>query len=233
MKGSLAQVIAIVAHGNWWLANPSGKPPDLLHTNSTFQYVEDVIFADGRDMNLMEWFEHCKSDTPTLRLWGETVTELRDRSLVAWSPTWTWSGHSSWGVVYRATRKSGGDAFSKWDVAEASGQLRAALLAIRAFSQREAINWVDWFERALEALDASEPHARFHDDALPARGYSIEARRLYAAAVNSYVFGGMGTWNDMVLPVEVDDQHQRLGRDLYAAMMFAFHASVNSWPQDR
>lgn len=40
----MAQIIALVAYSNVWL-NSSGGAPELLHTNSTFQYVDTVKFA--------------------------------------------------------------------------------------------------------------------------------------------------------------------------------------------
>ena len=44
MDAALAQLLALVSHGNQWLAAPHGDPPNLLRDNSTFQYVKEVGF---------------------------------------------------------------------------------------------------------------------------------------------------------------------------------------------
>src|SRR4051794_262143 len=47
-------------------------------------------------------------------------------------------------------------------------------------------------------LTAVEPTAPYHPDILPSAGYTLAARQLLAGAVASFVFGGMGSWNDVV-----------------------------------
>jgi hypothetical protein len=54
----------------------------------------------------------------------------------------------------------------------------------------------------------------------------LAARRLLAIATNSWVFGGIGSWNDLGF-VE-DQRYQSVSEPLYGAMMNAFLASVNS-----
>ena len=63
MNGDLAQLLTVATYGNAWLAQPDVDPPDLLTTNSTFQYVKEVRFdlREGRDLRgswagTAEWF---------------------------------------------------------------------------------------------------------------------------------------------------------------------------------
>ena len=84
--------------------------------------------------------------------------------------------------------------------------------------------WPAWFERAL-ADDAEVPYYR---DLLPA-GYTSEARLLAAMAVKAWVFGGMGSWNDVYFgDQEAAAEYAAISRNLYSTLLRALVASVNS-----
>ena len=48
-----------------------------------------------------------------------------------------------------------------------------------------------------------------------------------AAAVSAYVFGGMGSWNDMWFEDDAAASYQDITRSLYQAVMFAIDAAAN------
>jgi hypothetical protein len=67
-------------------------------------------------------------------------------------------------------------------------------------------------------------------DILPASGYQLEARQLIAGCTHAWVFGGMGSWNnlgfsDKALQVE----YNRLSDDLYDCVKLASAAATNSF----
>lgn len=56
-----------------------------------------------------------------------------------------------------------------------------------------------------------------------------EANRLLAAGAQSWLFGGMGSWNDLWLDdPSATDRLQRVTRNLYRSMLQAFIAATNS-----
>jgi hypothetical protein len=85
-------------------------------------------------------------------------------------------------------------------------------------------SWPAWFEGALEG----GPDIPYHPDLLPA-GYTSEARQLAAMAVKAWVFGGMGSWNDVYFDDrQVAAEYAAISQNLYGALLRALLASVNS-----
>ena len=59
------------------------------------------------------------------------------------------------------------------------------------------MGFVGWFDKSLAFLRSRDPVAPYHPDMLPSVGYSLNARRLVAAAAQAWVFGPWG-WSDSV-----------------------------------
>lgn len=92
-----------------------------------------------------------------------------------------------------------------------------------------ADDWRDWFTTALDQLTADEPHGRYHDDALPPSGYSRAARQVFAAAVGAWVFGGMGSWNDLFVEDEnLRQRYDEASESLFRSALAAFEAVLES-----
>ena len=107
----------------------------------------------------------------------------------------------------------------------ARDDLRSALETIRAFAERaELTTWAAWFGEALDLLAAPEPLIPYNPDLAPAT-ISVESRQLLAAAVKAWVFGGMGSWNDLGFDDEAlqAEYAQRTGV-LYGSVLAAFVA---------
>lgn len=84
--------------------------------------------------------------------------------------------------------------------------------------------WAAWFERALAVGD----DIPYYPDMLPL-GYTYEARHLAALAAQAWVFGGMGSWNDMTFENEsATAEYGAVSRDLYNAILVGLVASVDS-----
>lgn len=103
--------------------------------------------------------------------------------------------------------------------------LRAALDAIRGFAEADSdiAEWATWFTEALRLLDAPEPVIPYNPDLAP-EGLPLESRQLLAAAVKSWVFGGMGSWNDIAYSdaargAEYDQRTDELYRSVLAAII--------------
>ena len=94
-----------------------------------------------------------------------------------------------------------------------------------------AQNWVNNFNNALTTLHEFEPSPS--DEFLPAGIYSKEAHQLIQGAFASWVFGGMGSWNDMVhmaMSSEGHERHTKLSEELYLTMCNTIVSGVNSYP---
>jgi len=93
-------------------------------------------------------------------------------------------------------------------------------------------HWGDHFSKARNILDSRMPGSNTPDrDILPESGYSLDARQLIYCAMSAWVFGGMGSWNDLSLnSAEAADTHQKLSGQLYLHLHEALQAGLNSEP---
>lgn len=136
------------------------------------------------------------------------------------SPLWSVTGSSVAAPDVEAPRTT---------LAEARDRLRVALSGIRTFSEEhdELRHWASVFAEAEALLDDAAPDLRYHHDLLPPDA-SLDRRRLLAAAERSFVFGGMGSWNDTWLPGSEDqEEHERMGALLFKALRAALPAAAN------
>ncbi|MBX3375810.1 MAG: hypothetical protein KF678_02255 [Phycisphaeraceae bacterium] len=106
-------------------------------------------------------------------------------------------------------------------VAEAAQALRSAVERARAFASRRSLDgFVACFDRAFACLDRSRPAPDpFHTDVAPPGALPDEATRLLAACQHAWVFGGMGSWNDLGIQGE--------GKSEYEAASDALFSQIN------
>ena len=270
MVGSLAQLIALAAHGNAYLAggyDAGGFYPG----NSVFQYCKEVVFAALTKRNPLtmvdiarnpnKWFQYLK-ENGCRRLWlGHQATQnagLADHLSVAFvggggttyifsdfpKQTAYWIGrwevadkdapdHRIWKVTYAriGVNESEYDGQSG-DLEACKSNVKAALTRIEAFAIRhDQAGFAGCFRRGLESLESNDPVSLIDEkDWLPQIGYGLAARQIYMAACQSWVFGGMGSWNDLVFqdPIE-NSEYEDLSRQLYEAINSGIELSVNSF----
>ena len=89
-------------------------------------------------------------------------------------------------------------------------------------------HWVSNFESSLTTLLEFIPQA--DDEFLPAGIYSKDAHQLIIGAFASWVFGGMGSWNDLVFNEADQEHYEALSENLYSAICEAIVSGVNSYP---
>lgn len=114
------------------------------------------------------------------------------------------------------------------DLAAARRDLDQTLGEISAFAAANGLEfWVPWFDKARAALTSPSPSAPYHQDLVPVDA-PLERRQLAAAAVQGWVFGGMGSWNDEgPSDRRAVAEHARVSGQLYAALLSGLAAAVN------
>jgi len=147
-----------------------------------------------------------------------------------WRASWTVGDRNApaqriWSVRYGGAYAEPTTTPPRPDVESATGRLAAVLRQARAFAKRQGLDsWAGWFERALDVGD----DAPFHGDMLPP-GYPSAARHLTAMAAQAWVFGGMGSWNDLSFEDQTAaTEYETISRNLYRAIQVALVASVNT-----
>jgi hypothetical protein len=116
------------------------------------------------------------------------------------------------------------------ELPEVSRELRGILTEIRDFAQRQNLdNFAKCFLSGLDCLESDNPLAQiYHTDLVPSDWYSLPAQRLLAACSVAWVFGGMGSWNDLGFAGEDNATYEKLSKMLYAAIINGIVSATNS-----
>lgn len=89
-------------------------------------------------------------------------------------------------------------------------------------------HWVYTFNKSRKILDEFEPSES--DNLVPPGIYSKEARQLLQAALGSWIFGGMSSWNDLAFRGKAAAQYSSLSKQLYETICKSISSVVNSYP---
>jgi hypothetical protein len=110
-----------------------------------------------------------------------------------------------------------------------AADLGATLSRIRAFASRQDCgNFIPCFDQAIEALADPEADIGYHKDLAPPGMLSSPALSLLKAAQAAWVFGGMGSLNDLGFRGETQKEFERLSNRLFELLGDAIEASANS-----
>jgi hypothetical protein len=157
-----------------------------------------------------------KSSNYWANRWEVTKQEAKDRRI--------------WTVNYGRTLTNEQTTNQQKDISDLREQLKKTLAEISDFAFKQSSeNWGKTFENALNSLNSLEPQDSFyHTDMIASDNYELMNRQLLFAAGKSYVFGGMGSWNDLWLQDENEQaNYERLTSQLYELVNSSIVASIN------
>ncbi len=181
----------------------------------TLEAYQSVAFANAGDWALV-------TGGPTPRVWR---------------PTWRAGAAGDAGggpaVVYRATRPPRPPEVPATSVAAAAATLAAVLGDAAAFATEAGLTpWDQVFALALAAWSADEPQTAYFPDLLPA-DWPRPSRSLAAMASTAWVFGAMGSWNDLSFADEATGaRYDAVSVGLYRAVLDGLVTAANRGPAD-
>jgi hypothetical protein len=189
-----------------WLAQP-----DVLPVRSRWPYLEphlEVAFANGG-----HWFLLATGPAPA-EVWRASWSVIEPRP----------ADNRIWLVRYAGTLAEE-EAPHQLELARAAAALDAALTDAREFARRAGEP--DWANQFTDAIETDDDRPSYQPDLMdPA--FPGEARRLIAKASRAWVFGGMGSWNDLGFADDaIRAEHADISRLLFATLMQACLAAVN------
>lgn len=137
-----------------------------------------------------------------------------------------------WSVSYAMTDKDQPVTDVRKDIRETYSLLEQSLIAIADFADaRQLSAWADVFKKARAILNSTDPAGEYyHHDLLVEKHYSLITRQLLFAAGAAWVFGGMGSWNDLGFDTAEDNKkYDEVSAGLYAAINQSVLAAVNAY----
>ena len=276
MQGTIAQVIAITAHGNGFLRGIVAPDTAAFYpANSTFKFCEDVKFVtlqtQGKQRqecsyaaNPMEWVERLGSegvDALRLRYVSDVEQKVGGTVVPAYQLVGFIGGGGRW--LIEASKQSKVDYWEgRWEVGDrqrkdqkiwritygcvAQNQnalpaqttdlenlkvhLNQELRNIAAFARAQKLDhFAQAFERGLVCLDASKsPGKLWHDDMVLPGLLLLIANQLLNAVQAGWVFGAMGSWNDLSFAGDDQKRYEQLSAELYSLFIQAVVAATNT-----
>jgi hypothetical protein len=116
------------------------------------------------------------------------------------------------------------------DIGDLREGLRCCLEAIAEFARSQKLEeFAKAFESGLSRLSWESPlNELYHQDIAPSQALSLPARQLLGAAQAAWVFGGMGSWNDVGFQGGNQTRYEELSEQLYQLLNRAIVAAANS-----
>ncbi len=151
-------------------------------------------------------------------------------ALEVWIPRWTHQGGRLWTI--RCAGEFTHEPLSRWwpPIEQASASLEKAVRAAADLCERGHEEWfAQRFRESLSLLESKDREAPYHPDMVADDFPAPSARPLLAAAVRAWLFGGMGSFNDVGFQdLALDDAYGRIADELYKSVLDAIFSSVNS-----
>lgn len=155
-----------------------------------------------------------------------------------WQPKWEVKpnkkddDHRIWNITYGLTiPKQKHFDHPEYDLKIQREKLSRTLSEIAEFaaSNENTSGWEKTFNNAKAALDTQSPNLEYHKDLTPDRSLPIENLQLLIAASKSFVFGGMGSWNDIgwFKDEKLTKKYDEVSAELYQVMNESIIAAVN------
>jgi hypothetical protein len=164
------------------------------------------------------------------------IEALRDSNSDYWEARWNTTGKKEtddriWTVTYSQVGSHSRQAEpSCATLGLVTKELKRLLPRVQSFAELHRLDgFARCFLNARKALVASEPLSTVcHSDIAPSGTLRREAQALLAAAQAGWVFGGMGSWNDLGFDGEDQLTYNALSDQLYAALNRAVVEATNT-----
>ena len=134
-----------------------------------------------------------------------------------------------WRVTYGLVTEAKTADIKQKPTPETTDAFRKSLRAIHVFAERENCEgFAKCFATALQALDDPKTDAGYHKDIAPPGHLDDGAMSLLKASMSAWVFGGMGSWNDMGFDGSKQKEYESVSESLFTVINEAILTAANS-----
>ena len=154
-----------------------------------------------------------------------------------WNEHWTLNNDRTdrnkvWNVTYNEVLNNQPSLqYQKNSLISEYSQLNEVLENIECLAIRNNhLNFAECFRDGINALQADDPTTyNFASELILDKGYTLKARQIIVAACHSWVFGGMGSWNDISIKEEDSHEDLILSRKLFSLLNLGIEKAINSF----
>jgi hypothetical protein len=165
--------------------------------------------------------------------WSMEVLLPKNRSEF-WVARWeVWNQNAPeqriWRVIYGRVSEGVTRNSTPNDLQSTSTRLAQALGEIHSFSvKQDCGGFAQFFADALDTLGSGGKNLHgYHKDLAPAGLLSDQARTILDACQRAWVFGAMGSWNDMGFDGEDQKEYERVSEQLFQTLNQAISVAAN------
>jgi hypothetical protein len=163
------------------------------------------------------------------------IESMRPSASDLWEARWRVQNQNEpdrkiWAVVYYRVGVNRTPIGSpKRGLAALRAELEAVLSKLENFAtQQNLAAFAGSFRKAIDCFGAESPLATVHHfDIAPSTRISPESKRLLAVAQAAWVFGGMGSWNDLGFEGQADAEYKVLSDTLFSLLMQTICEAAN------
>lgn len=154
-----------------------------------------------------------------------------------WSTNWSVTNQNApdnkiWSVNYGLVLEKQSTSNLQIEQTKIKEELQNTLNRISEFAFKHNLkHWAEQFENAKAVLMSEKPNENYYlKDLIPLSNYSTLAQQILFSAGSAWVFGGMGSWNDLSFQVNDDNElYDSLSEELYLNINKAIISAVNSF----
>ncbi len=224
MFSSKQKEIVIAADPRAWFKHLKTEGCKLLRLYSAYTKPEKFLkdhkladLVDGGKSWLIEAVYDNHSDYWSSK-WNITKQGMTDRHIWAVSYFMSSSSHQSSNLQIDNNK-----------IKQALEQTITEIIDFCLATKME--NWRNIFNKAKLTLNSSTPESNYHStDLIPFANYELTAKQLIFSANTAWVFGGMGSWNDLGFDSAQKNQtYDRLTEELHERLSAAIIAGINTY----
>ncbi len=234
--------VVLVAAANGAIAGIRRRK--LWPDDPVFQFCQECVFVDGKNTVVAAdpdaWIDRVRSEFDGVRLrepkrWH--IEAVKADGAEVWEGSEeigdsTASDRRIWRAGFRrVATHANKQKPAERPPAELIAALDQTLEEIASFAKAEKI---DNFQRLFEEGRAALHTSPRHDPLFTLAEFGTEAKQLWCALGPAWVFGGMGSWNDMGFDGASGEMYSRLTGALSSELNEAIMAVANStWPRHK
>ncbi len=159
---------------------------------------------------------------------------LTDKQIECWMARWSvWNQDAPenriWRVDYGLVQKARRNSTNYREIEQVWIEFKQSLKEIHDFSRSYTQDsFTDCFSKALIAIDDPDADVGYHKDLFLKDQLSPKAVSIIKAAMSSWVYGGMGSWNDMGFEGEAQKEYERVSDQHFKLLNEAIECVASS-----